>query len=344
MDETNLATRRVVRISRRKLVVFVVIILILIALGFVVLSSLSSARIRTANYVGMSAPEMGLGDSYTAKTISPYYDGGQQPSIADTREFLKTSYSSTIKTRDVSGVIKDVKSAIKVADGRIDNLYSSEKSGRISFVVAKSKFEDFRSEIESLTYTKLYTESISSQNLLSQKQGIESQTISVLNTLESLKKQKDDLGLKHTQTINSISNELARIRAELADVRITIAEETDSSTITLLRNQENSLVEQEALQRQKLSGENNNYSSQNQNLDRMISNANNNLTSVNDQSSQFANNIETVNGTITISWVSWWQIAKIYSPISPTVIVIAIIIILWILFRRKGWIPKIIFD
>ncbi len=334
-------------ISKKKLVIIVIVIAVLIFLGAVVLSSLSSARNKmgfgSSSETAIQAPNIAT-DDYSATTMMespPYYDGGQ-PNITDTREFLKTNYSSTIKTRNVADMTRDVKNAIAGADGRIDNFYSSEKSSRISFVVAKSKFEAFRSEIESLTYAKLYTESVSSQNLLSQKQQIEEQTSNVLSSLANLQKQKEDLGLRHTQSVGVINREIARIQAELVDVRLNISNETDASVIALLRNQESSLLGQETVQRQKLNTENSNYSAQSKNLQNLIANENNNLTNVGKRDTQFTDNIETVTGSISINWVSLWQLAKIYSPISPIIVIIILVIIAWILLRRQGYLPKII--
>jgi len=213
-NETKLDTRRVVKISRVKFIITTIIMIIVIIVGFL---WYSSTRILYNTSSGVSTQsDSSLGSESTKSKSDVYYpEYQQQPSISDTREFLKTSFSATIKTRDVQEVVTDVKNIIKGADGRIDNLYSSEKSGSISFVVAKSKFDAFKGEIEALTHKKLYTESISSQNLLSQKQNIEEQTNNIVNTLADLNKQKEALTTKHNQTVNSISNELSRIQTEL---------------------------------------------------------------------------------------------------------------------------------
>ena len=333
MENNN---QKVIRISRKKLIISLVILAVFGLVIGIILNSLSTARMKSAPSIETGMAPL-ISDGRFA--YPDYYN--EQSDITDTREFLKTSYSATLKTRDVSEVVKEVKNAIRDVEGRIDRMNSSEKYGQISFVVPKSRFEEFRSEIESLTYAKLYTENISSQNLLSQKQGIEEQTENILSTLESLKKQKDDLALKHTQVINSINREITRIRAELANVRSTMAGATEPSVITLLRNQESSLTGQEIIQKQKLSGENNNYAVQNQNLERLIINENNNLTNINKQDSQFANNIETVNGTVRIYWISVWNLIKEYSPIPPWILIILIIIMGRYWLVRKGYLSRI---
>lgn len=344
MDEINKGkkpdTRRVIRISRTKFIIVSIVVIIVAFLWY------SSTRILYNTFGTSSAPAMqgvsNLSSESTRSMPDSYYPvNPQTPSITDTREFLKTSFSATIKTRDVPGVVTDVKNIIKGADGRIDNIYSSEKSGQISFVVAKSKFDAFRNEIEAITHEKLYSESVSSQNMLSQKQGIEGQTSNIVNTLDNLTQQKDALTTKHNQAINSIKSELARIQAELVTVRANIWNATDPQVISSLRNQETSLVNQDAVQRQRTITENNSYSTQKQNLDSLIANYNSSLTDVNKQDSQFTDNIETVNGTIYVNWVSLWELAKIFSPISPIIIIIILIILAWIYLKHIGYIPRV---
>jgi Ca2+/Na+ antiporter len=154
---------------------------------------------------GSRAPSMGFENDRNSYDGS-YNKGYGNPSISDTREFLKTSYASEIKTRDVSDTVKDVKNSVKGADGRIDSLESSEKYGYISFVVPKSKFEAFRDEIESLTHEKLYTEDISSKNLLTQKQGIEEQETDVNYRLTNIQIEKERITNPFTDIRNRINN------------------------------------------------------------------------------------------------------------------------------------------
>lgn len=342
-NETKLNTRKVIKISKKKFIVFIIVVLILVLwIGYSMMRN-TFVTSNDGSFGGGIVSSTSMMDNTSGKSIAPdYYRVYNEPSITDTREFMKTSYSATIKTRSVSDVVRDVKNAVKGADGRVDSLDSSLRSGRISFVVAKSKFDDFKSEIESLTHKKLYTENISSENLLSQKQGIEEQTGTIVSTLENLKKQNESLDTKHNQTVSSINKELTGIKAELVNVRINISITTDSLIMTALRNQESSLVAQETLQNQKLNSENNNYSIQSKNLNNSISNENSNLTNVNKQDSQFTDNIETVNGSIYVDWISLWEVAQIYSPIPPFIVIVIIVIIIVSCFRKK--IPKVVLE
>src|SRR3989344_2652461 len=132
MENNN---QKVIRISRKKLIIALVILVVFGLVIGIILNSLSTARMKS-----VSSPETGM-------AFPDYYN--DQSDITDTREFLKTSYSATLKTRDVPEMAKEVKNAIRDVEGRIDNINSSEKYGQISFVVPKSRFEEFRSAVES---------------------------------------------------------------------------------------------------------------------------------------------------------------------------------------------------
>lgn len=365
MDEnnqsTNIDTRKVIKISRKKFIITtIIVVVVLIVILVISLISGVFSRVgggsRYYDYDVMQQNSMpydsGLGDvenesfDISTEMMPPnsynYRYKEQTPTIKDTREFLKTSYNGSIKTRNVQDVTNEIKNIVKGADGRIDNFYSSEKIGGVTFVVAKSKFDAFREEIEKITHKKLFTETTSSQNLLTQKQGIEATTENIVNTLENLKNQKSALDTKHTQAVSSINKELTRIRAELVAVRAVIAVTTDPDVLISLRNQETSLVSQETSQKKLLNTENSNYKTQNQNLENSINNANNNLTNINEVDSQFTDNIETVSGHISVNWVSLWAMAKIFSPIHPTLVIIILVIAIRFYLKRKGHIPKIV--
>ncbi len=344
MNPTEEETKKVIRVSKKKFIGFIVL-LIIPGLFLVVINFLtSSASLSTTSIASIpSIPSLGgMMDYYP--TNPPIYQGGS--SIRDTREFLKTSYSATIKTRDVSGVVTEVKNIVKGADGRIDNISSSEKNGYVSFVVEKSKFDAFRNEIEAITHQKLYAENISSQNLLGQKQGIEVQKKNIETSLADLQKQEADLVAKHTQTLTVLTKNLTDAVNELAfhrrKVAVAMSTTTDNQTMALLLNLENKLVQKESVQRQNIAQENASYEALRQNLESNIASSKTSLVDNTKQDVAFADNVETVNGSVSVRWVSYWEIADIYSPISPTIIIIVFVIGLWVYLKRKGVIPSLV--
>lgn len=350
MDENKMEVlpkeRKVIRVSKRKIkisLIIVIIIVVLFLLGSVILGSLNSARSKSF-MVNEILPTMNESGSSKPYDSMRYKDYNNQVSISDTREFLKTNYSATIETRDVNKVVRFVENAIKGADGRVDSISTNEKYGSIKFVVAKSKFEDFRKEVEELTHEKLYTENVSSENLLTQKQGIEEQQGNIVNSLENWTMQRDSLVAKHNQTVSSINKEITRIGKELVSVRASMKTETDNIILASLVNQESYLIEQEKAQKKNLSSENSSYAIQKQNLDNLINNENSNLTNINKVDSQFMDNVETVNCYINVRWINLWEMAKIFSPIHPTLIIVIIIILAWILLRKKSFVPKVVLE
>jgi len=346
--------RKVIKLSRKKfkrIVISLVVIIVILILGSVIFGNFSRVRYMGSTTMNRSAiPTMDLGRSKSSENMLPpgYYNdnyyNNNQPSISDTREFLKTDYRASINTRDVSKVVKFIENAIKGADGRVDSISSSEKNGYIKFVVAKSEFEDFRKEIEELIHEKLYTENISSVNLLTEKQGIEEQQGNIVNSLENWTAQRDALVTKHNQTVASINKEIARIGKDLVSVRISIKAETDNLLLASLVNQEYYLIEQEKVQKKNLATENSNYAVQKQNLDNLINNENSNLTNINKVDSQFMDNVETVNGYINVSWVSLWDMSRIFSPIHPIFIIIIIIILAFAFLRKSRFVPKVVLE
>jgi len=358
MENFEQGTRKVIKISRKKVIISViVVVLILLVLGFSYMpdtnrnrpfgindgggaeSALPTVSVPTTA-PGIIAEDGNYQKGYDMMTVPPDYYGGQ-PTINDTREFLKTNYSAQIQTRDVSGVVRDVKNAVAGADGRVDSINSSEKYGYINFVVAKSKFDSFKEEIESLVHKKLYTENVSSENLLGQKQGIEEQANSITKSLADLEKSKKDLDARHSVTLKSLASDLSSVQIQLATLRLEIANTTDNAQLTILRNQELTLIQRESTIKQNQNTENKNYANQSANLTSQIKQMNDNLANNIKQDVQFADNIETVSGYISVNWISYWQMAKLFSPIHPTIIVIVIILGILYALKRKKVLPKI---
>lgn len=361
MGAMSLSDRKIVKISKKKLGLVIVGMLIGLAVWYGVISynrQISfrydrNIQLRDNSTSGSAPADVTIRDGIfydapslsIAKPESVYMkDIGKQIGIGDTREFLKTSYSSNIKTRDVQSVVTKVKNIVKGNDGRVDNISSSELSGYITFVVPKSKFEEFRNEVEALTHKKLFAETSSSQNLLAEKQSIEEQTTNIKKNLQSLEDQKDSLKVSHDKSVASINKELQSIRAELNKIRKQIAETTDNDALNSLRSQESSYVSRETTQKQYLSSENNSYTAQNANLESQIKFQNNNLENVNKQDENFTENIETVDGSVSVEWISIWQMIKAFSPVSPEILVIVLVIIGWNILAKLGIMPKFVLE
>ena len=344
--------RKVVKISKRKVLLMAGVVVIALIAWYGRIFFIQKSLPKIVNYnqsygdgpnLSIAKPES-VGISDLSKMMPDYFRNNQQISVSDTREFLKTNYSAVIKTRDVQTVVTSVKNIVKGNDGRVDNISSSELNGYLTFVVPKSKYEAFRSEIESLTHKKLFSETSLSQNLLGQKQSIEQQTSNIKKNLESLNEQKEALRLQHNQAVATINKELQSIRSQLSNIRKQIAETTDADVLNSLRSQESNYVSRENAQKQYLSRENSQYTAQNASLESQIKIQNTNLENVNTQDENFTENIETVEGRVDVKWISIWQMIKVFSPVSPEILVIVIIVIIWNILARLGYVPKFVWE
>ena len=276
MENIQPETGKVIRISKKKSLITVIIlaVIILITLGLYRMLGTTYGGVRSYNSIALpTVPSGGINGGYYPE---PYYNN--QPDITDTREFLKTSYSAQIKTREVSSIITNIKNAVKGAEGRVDNINTSEKSGYISFVVPKTNFDEFKNEVQNIAGAKLYTENISSQNLLGEKQGIEQQGQVITQSLADLQKSKKILDSKHTAIIKSITNDLVNVEKELANVRLMESTTEDPTDLSQLRSQESEYIHRESILKQNQDAENKSYALESNSLQNQIAQANNNLT------------------------------------------------------------------
>ena len=198
-------TKKVIKISKRKIIFFGIIIVIvgIIFLGFKLFKQrevINYGSNKTNDVAIMPTSSENSKYAYPSYYPMPYPQNN--PTVNDTREFLKTSYNTEIKTRNVSDVVHEVKNIVRDAEGRVDGSSENPKNGYVNFVVPKSNFEDFKYEIGSITNKKLIIENVSSENLLRQKQSIEEQQKTANNSLTQLQQQQKDLASKHTQIKN----------------------------------------------------------------------------------------------------------------------------------------------
>src|SRR3989344_8709227 len=173
-----------------------------------------------------AVPMMGVGmteSSGGAKLVAPtavgapmmdssiYYPrpyNNPDVSVTDTREFLKIYYSAYMRTRDVQGLTRRVDTTGKGYSGRIDQESVSTKSGYITFVVPQSKYEAFRTELESFVGSRFLTLNISSQNLLSQKVSIEEQKKQADTSLADYQTARQKIVTAHANAAESLQTQI----------------------------------------------------------------------------------------------------------------------------------------
>jgi predicted nucleic acid-binding Zn-ribbon protein len=332
-----------VTISKKTFVV-VLIILILIIAAVALFDHYKPQRViyttEDSGY-GVSAPYIPDDSSDSVKSLPPYYYYEGNPDVTDTREFLKTNYSAQVFTRDVRDVVEEVENTVHDVEGRVDDISTSEKYGSVSFVIPKSNLSEFRDVIESLTHEKLIVENVSSRNLLGQKQSIEERTESVEERISDLQEEKESLQTQHGQRVASLQSQISDLQAQLNSVRNEKASATDEEEIQRLEDQENLLIQRISSLQSSLANENQNYSSRISSLNSEIEGLQENLDLLSEEDTDFMNDIETVEGHVNATWISWWDIADKFTP-TPMWLntLILIILILWFLSWR-GFIPRV---
>ena len=221
--------------------------------------------------------------------------------ISDPREFLKKDYNATIRTRHVDELANRIQTMVRGYSGRIDGYSSSEKNGYISFAIPANKLEAFRSEVRNSVRAKFYTENISTNNLLPQKQSIEEQQSAIENTLATQRAERDKLTADHKKNIASLQAQVNAINKELAD------QNTDEARKQQLNAQKTNL-------QSRIASENKNYNAALASLDAQIRDSESQLESIKKQDQNLLDNVATVQGYINLNWISLWEALDLYLP------------------------------
>ncbi len=236
----------------------------------------------------------------------------QSSPIKDAREFLKYDYHSTIKTREVGELSARVRTIIKGYGGRVDSFSVHEKSGYIVFVVPKSSFETFKDELKTLAPSRFFKEDFSMQNLLPQKVAIEQSVEATNESLVALQKELADLTSRHNAEISSLQRQLNSALSSIKNLQSEVTTDTARlkeivAAISQLNNRQWSLQKQ-------ISDKNYGYNSQKKYTEARIKDAQSRLTHLAKQDQALVDNVETIQGSITVQWVGAFDVIKIYSP------------------------------
>lgn len=336
-------TQKVIKISKKKLFISVgIVIFIFVVLygykiwngnygrgGTVMMEKMNTGAIPS---IGSSIKHDGLVSNSTP--VRPCYsyercDMNSGSSYKDTREFMKETYNANFKTRDVRDTMRDIRNIIKDNDGRIDNTNENELYGSISFVVSKSKFDTIRDEFGNLVAEKLFTENTSSYNLLSEKQGIEKVAETNEQQLARLKSEENTLLREHNAELKRITD----MTSEIDHILMT-SKFSDPSYVENYNNQKIELQKD-------IEEENSIYAIELKSIKNRLAVVNTNIKNNTKADQAFTDNIETVNGYVNVSYATYWQIARLISPIHPTIIIILLLIIIKMILYKKKILPKV---
>lgn len=243
--------------------------------------------------------------------MPPY--GREQSSISDTREFLKIDYNATLRTRNVNDLKNKTEMIIRGFNGRIDSSNGGEKNGYINFVIPKTNLESFRIEIKDLVGTRFYSEQISSQNLLPQKQIIEENQRQTEIKLDNFQSERAQIIGNHNSSIAFYKGEILTKNTEIntLNMEYQYANIWRRAEITNRINQLQTEIEAIQL---KIRNENISYQEKLNNINSQIKNTQENLGAIKLQDTNLLDNVATVNGSIYLNWISLWDIADTYIP------------------------------
>lgn len=279
--------------------------------------------------------------SMTIGRYPGYYDTYNNGNVTDTREYNKKTFSATIRTRAVEEIAKKAETLIKSSGGRIDSSNISERNAYFSFVVPKSNFDSFETQMRTFVGKKLYSQTVSSQNLLSQKQSIEQNQNTTQESLNSIKKQKEQVEADYTLKINNIKNKIATVQGQISQIDKTISRNetainsaTDQNTIAALQRELDTLSQTRKVYNQQVASYNSEISntteifkSQMVGLGMSLDSLGTTLTNLGVQETKFLDNVETVQGTVSISLITVWELLNTYSPVNLWVVVGVIILV-----------------
>jgi hypothetical protein len=212
-----------------------------------------------------------------------------------------------MRTRDVQGLTRRVATTVRGHAGRIDQESSSEQYGYVSFVVPQSKYDAFRTELESLVSSRFLTLSISSQNLLPQKLSIEEQQERADTRLADAQAARQRIVSAHVNRVDSFQAQIDADAKQLASLRAQEQTPVVQSQVQLLTQHWLQLTQQ-------LANENSTYTAQLKNADANIKSAQDWQRAVQTKDQALLDNVATVTGTVSIRWIGLWSIVLLYLP------------------------------
>ena len=239
--------------------------------------------------------------------------GNQQGNSAqDTREFLKYDYYATLNTRKVQQTSDRLQTIVRGHGGRIDSIAVQEKFGSISFVIPKSSFEAFKNEVKGLVHVKFYEERVNGQNLLPEKVAIEDSAKSAQELLASLESELATLSKQHNAEITGLQKQLNGVVASINKLRREVA--TSAARQEQIKRDLSRLYGTQASLQKQIAQEHQNFNTQEADIEYKIKETKLQIIDISQQDKNLLQDVETVEGRISVEWVSVFEMIQIYCP------------------------------
>lgn len=350
-------TENVKAFYRKKLIMnsisFVVLVVIWIVLNL--LSQQPSRPSYSPPVVGGAVPMAASGATVQSGSlllpVMPRIFNDTSSAISDTREFDKKSFNASLKTREVEDVAKKVELLVKGMDGRIDSSNISDKYASVGFVIPKSKLDDFEKQLRTYTNKKFYSQTVSSQNLLSEKKGIEQNQDTTKKTIAELTAKYEKAKAEYEKLVGIIKEENNSVESQIRSYDVAILR--DRSTLEATTNDaarleiEADIARLQGLRQNEIEGlreRKATLSSITRSLEELpassigisLNEAKNVLADLSKTEGVFLEKVETVQGYVNVNFVSVWEIIDIYSPINPIIFLLGIVFVTRMYLLRKS--------
>ena len=247
-------------------------------------------------------------------------------SITDTRSFLTVSYSAEMRTRNVQKLADRVKTTIQEHDGRIDSESVSLQTGYVSFALPKNTYDAFRAKLEGLVVSKFLSVNVHAENKLPEVQNVEEQQEKIAEIIEDYRTSLQRITDDHANTVNFLQGQIDANTRELTALRA----QTQTAQI---QAQIQSVWDYLTDYKNRLHEENISYKDQVRSLEAQIKYySDNSKSDLQEQKQEILDDVATVHGTVSLSWISLWDAARLYLPgyWIPTVFaILAFISYLW---------------
>lgn len=233
--------------------------------------------------------------------------------ITDRREFLKTYYNATLRTRRIMDLTRRVQTVVRGFGGRVDATTAAEKFGYVAFAVPSNRFESFSREIRSLAPGRFIVEETRAENLLPQKRSIEEQEAYIKKTLAELNADRDKTITAHTQTIRSLQSRIASANSEIARLHAEVTDNPQRKAEIAARVKE--LTGLVGTLESSLARENTAHANRLAEINAEIRANETALEGVRAQDKELMDTVATVEGHISVAWISILEIIRLYVPL-----------------------------
>jgi len=269
--------------------------------------------------------------------VSGFYEESNSTPITDDREFLKTNYGAYIKSRAVQKLSTHISTIIRGYGGRIDTLSINAKNSYIQFVLPKSSFTNFKSELSELVSPRFLNEKEQSTNVLPIKKNIEIKYSTQETTLNSLQLEKQNCIKKNSEVITELKKQLSNIKNNFSQVDLELKIMTDTTTPEYreLLNRRSNIYKQQTSIEQHIVYEDNNFKEKILTLDSQIKDSESSLVQIKEENQTLIDDVETISGSVSIEWISIFDSIKLYVPLPILFVIFVGIIILIYYFRPR---------